>query len=797
MIIKVNFSPDNSATPNEFITDSGAGYSSEQGYGWITQNSLDSDNPIPIDINNNTRDRESNSDLLEDTLIHLQYPDNLVSPLAQTSVKIPAAWEYDLANGSYYVTVGVGDPDFTDSSHTVNIEGESAISDFVPTEDSLFAEATTLVEVTDGRLTIDAVGGDNTKLTFLEIVPESQFNGEDNNDSNNSSNENAGDESISNGNASQLTVGEFSIGLDESRINETNSGLFIADNADTGTILFDISDPGLLSIDNDRLTIAEADLLLSPEFANLLGDASLQGTDVGDTRIDAVSNTQDNVTFNVESGVTSVFLDLSLLESAAGFQLADINSETQPFNNDFPIGFGISEETDFIFNTEGDFVSISGELEHDGTVTFDTNTAIEGNTEEDDNTDGETIDSGDSNSETIRINYAPASAFEPEGYIQDIGREYSDEKGFGWITQDSARSDNPTPIDISPNTRDRNVVREQPFDSLIHLQYADAFDNPNSIKTPAAWEYELANGEYTVTVSVGDPDFTNSNHVINIEGNSIISGFVPTQDQLFAVETTTVEVTDGRLTIDAIGGDNTKLNFVEITPGNASGVSVPSTDVTPIELPTEVPISVEGGGVVETVEPIEGGINVNFGVATANLSSEFTQDVGAAYSDSKGYGWVTQDSARSDNPNPINVYANARDRDTLFNNGQGGVFQNSVRDSLIHMQYPLGLGNSDTAVTSPVAWEYALENGQYEVTVGVGDPDFFNSNHVINVEGESIISGFVPTGTAVNGFLPLDAQAFTTGTAVVEVTDGKLTVDAIGGENTKINYITIVEAENV
>ena len=116
---------------------------------------------------------------------------------------------------------------------------------------------------------------------------------------------------------------------------------------------------------------------------------------------------------------------------------------------------------------------------------------------------------------------------------------------------------------------------------------------------------------------------------------------------------------------------------------------------------------------------------------------------------------------------------------------------------MIHLQYPTGLPNSADAVTTPVAWEYELENGQYQVTVGVGDPDFFDSNHVINVEGESVIAGFVPTGFAVNGFLPLGAQAFSEGTATVEVNDGKLTVDAIGGENTKINYISIVDVEDI
>ena len=648
MIIKVNFGSESSSTPDGFITDSGAGYSSNQGFGWVTQDSLGSENAIPIDISNNIRDRQADTGSTEDTLIHLQYPENLVSPLAATSVKTPAAWEYDIANGSYFVTVGVGDSEFTDSSHTVNIEGESAISSFSPTEDNLFSETTKLVEVTDGKLTIDAVGGENTKLNFVEITAEEDFDGE----------------------ATSEDTDEF----EDTEGTETDASLDTGDSGDT------------------------------------------EGTD------------------------TDASLD------------TDESGETE------------GTETETSLDTD-DFEDIS---------------------------DVDNISDTGGDAGAIRVNFGTASAFPVEGYIQDIGSEYNDGQGYGWVTQDSVGSDNPTPINITPNTRDRNSVQENTFDSLIHLQYADAFDNQNSVKTPAAWEYELANGEYTVTVGVGDPDFIDSNHVINIEGNSVISGFVPTEDNLFSVQTSTVQVTDGKLTIDAIGGENTKLNFVEITPADGSEITSPPVDVTPIETPTEVPIPVEGGGVVETVQPIEGGINVNFSTPSAASAGGFTQDIGAAYSESQGYGWITQDSAGSDAPNPIDLFANTRDRNTLFGDGQGGVFSEATKDSLIHLQYPTGLGNSDSSVTTPAAWEYALENGQYEVTVGVGDPDFFDSNHVINVEGESAISSFVPTGSIENGSLPLGAQAFSTGTVTVDVTDGRLTVDAIGGENTKLNYISIV-----
>jgi hypothetical protein len=191
------------------------------------------------------------------------------------------------------------------------------------------------------------------------------------------------------------------------------------------------------------------------------------------------------------------------------------------------------------------------------------------------------------------------------------------------------------------------------------------------------------------------------------------------------------------------------------------------------------------------VSPVEGdgSININFGTAGSDPASGFTQDTGEAYDGDRGYGWITQDSAGTANPTPIDVTANGRDRDTLFTDAEGNEFQDSARDSLIHLQYPTGAGIfNPTAELAPAAWEYDLANGRYEVTVGVGDPDFTDSNHVINVEGQSLISGFAPT----NG-----SQGFAEGSSIVEVTDGKLTVDAIGGDNTKINYISIVPVDVV
>ena len=102
--------------------------------------------------------------------------------------------------------------------------------------------------------------------------------------------EHIGDISFLIGGDALVTIGDFSIGFDGDRVSDTTSGFFVADtleNALVTDILFDISVPGSLVVENDELTLAEADLLLAPEFADALGLSEAAGTDVGDTRVDA------------------------------------------------------------------------------------------------------------------------------------------------------------------------------------------------------------------------------------------------------------------------------------------------------------------------------------------------------------------------------------------------------------------------------------------------------------------------------------------------------------------------------
>ena len=71
----------------------------------------------------------------------------------------------------------------------------------------------------------------------------------------------------------------------------------------------------------------------------------------------------------MESGVTSVFLDLPLLESAAGLTLVGADSDSTPFSDDFQVGFAITDDTDFTF-APAPFAPLSGTIEHSGTITL-------------------------------------------------------------------------------------------------------------------------------------------------------------------------------------------------------------------------------------------------------------------------------------------------------------------------------------------------------------------------------------------------------------------------------------------
>jgi glucose/arabinose dehydrogenase len=150
-------------------------------------------------------------------------------------------------------------------------------------------------------------------------------------------------------------------------------------------------------------------------------------------------------------------------------------------------------------------------------------------------------------------------------------------------------------------------------------------------------------------------------------------------------------------------------------------------------------------------------IRVNFQTAAAPIPAGYLADGGAVYGNRGNghtYGWLVDNTQY------------ARDRNAANSPDQR-------YDTLTHMQWP---SNSRNA-----RWEIAVPSGTYSVRIVAGDPSYYDSVHRISAEGVLVANG-TPTSTA----------RWVEGTAVVSVSDGRLTVgNYSGASNNKICFIEI------
>jgi len=179
--IKINFQDSNTQAPPGWLKDTGEPFSEHPGiyegsgltFGW--RNTV---NDKPLNLQGNGRARLEPEDVLLSTFVHMQADNiNVLRYGAFNGVKASGYWELKVLNGIYKVTVAAGDGAVTKAKEVdcINVEGVKAISDFVPIgklrSPGRFKEATVTVTVTDGMLTIDANGGINTKICYVNITP--------------------------------------------------------------------------------------------------------------------------------------------------------------------------------------------------------------------------------------------------------------------------------------------------------------------------------------------------------------------------------------------------------------------------------------------------------------------------------------------------------------------------------------------------------------------------------------------------------------------------------------------------
>ncbi|MBD1363079.1 Ig-like domain-containing protein [Mucilaginibacter sp. ZT4R22] len=183
--------------------------------------------------------------------------------------------------------------------------------------------------------------------------------------------------------------------------------------------------------------------------------------------------------------------------------------------------------------------------------------------------------------------------------------------------------------------------------------------------------------------------------------------------------------------------------------------------------------------------PLIENIRINFQDENTQAPPGWLKDTGEPFSEHPGiyegsgltFGWKNQLTNQ-----PLSLQGNGRARlepeDVLLS-------------TFVHMQASdisaLRYGPFD-GVKANGYWELKVLNGVYKVTVAAGDGAVTKAKQVdcLNVEGVKAISNFIPIGKLRS------PGRFKEATVTVTVTDGLLTIDANGGTNTKICYVSIV-----
>ncbi len=144
-----------------------------------------------------------------------------------------------------------------------------------------------------------------------------------------------------------------------------------------------------------------------------------------------------------------------------------------------------------------------------------------------------------------RINFQPEGVTPPVGYHIDDGETYAARTGvlsYGWN------------VDHRLNARHRAAGN---FDlhlaTLVQLQAG------------GKWEIAVPDGSYSVTVGIGDSDYT-SIHTLHVEGVSLWAAEIQAAGR-FVRRTRTVKVSDGKLTLDHGSGafEATRINYIHVT----------------------------------------------------------------------------------------------------------------------------------------------------------------------------------------------------------------------------------------
>ena len=138
----VNFQPSSSEVPVKFLKDAGEVFDSSRGYGW--------------DVSMKGVERRARVDQTIDTFV-------------QTSNTAQVTWNCAVPNGTYYISMVIGDPKKSQGPHTLNVEGNNLVTGIKSGKGQYLTLLEYPVDVKDNTLSI-TLGGGGKGTTLLNFA---------------------------------------------------------------------------------------------------------------------------------------------------------------------------------------------------------------------------------------------------------------------------------------------------------------------------------------------------------------------------------------------------------------------------------------------------------------------------------------------------------------------------------------------------------------------------------------------------------------------------------------------------
>ncbi|MEO1654491.1 MAG: Ig-like domain-containing protein, partial [Bacteroidota bacterium] len=460
----------------------------------------------------------------------------------------------------------------------------------------------------------------------------------------------------------------------------------------------------------------------------------------------------------------------------------------------------------------------------------------------------------DTNAQAIyRINFSDQATPAPQGWLQDYGLPFGNRGNglsYGWVNPQSG-----APVDLTNRGRnrtpnpDKDIFRE----TFMHMRYGDV--QFGSINGDWQMNLPNGSYRISVQVGDTDTEIlAGTRHVIRAEGITLIDFSVSPGVFGVRNASGIIQVNDGNLNIDALGSTNAKLHYVNIEPTNGSQTplitsSSPLDGASNVALNAEIrlntlslpngvaldPTSVNNQNIRLFRITNSGDVSVPITVAPNNSNDEVvinsTADLTAfsdyrllvdGMTDQSGATFLFFSSIFSTSDELITVGNNIfkinfsdqntpapsgwiQDYGLPFGNRGNNLFfgwldpetkvpislstrgrnrnptpdVDVFRETFMHMRY-----NDINPTFINGDWAMNIQNGTYRVTVQVGESDpetFEGTRHIIRAENIRLIDYPV----AVNRYGVRNASA------VVNVFDGQLNIDAFGATNAKLHFVII------